>query len=100
MPQGGMLSSSPRQSTPRAALTGDFTLRSSQVSDEYFDKYRFESDPVLLRAMAELMLPLMPEGTGLLGGLELGGIPIVTDAQLADRHTRWVCSTSERKFIV
>jgi|APMI01.1.fsa_nt_gi orotate phosphoribosyltransferase len=59
-------------------LTGEFTLRSGQVATEYFDKYRFESDPVLLRAVAEQMVPLVPEGTELLGGLELGGIPIVT----------------------
>lgn len=59
-------------------LTGEFTLRSGQVASEYFDKYRFESDPVLLRTMAEMMVPVVPEGTELLGGLELGGVPIVT----------------------
>jgi orotate phosphoribosyltransferase len=26
-------------------LTGEFTLRSGQVSNEYFDKYLFEGDP-------------------------------------------------------
>ena len=31
-----------------AHLTGTFTLRSGVVSHEYFDKYRFESDPALL----------------------------------------------------
>ncbi len=59
-------------------LTGEFTLRSGRTSTEYFDKYRFESDPVLLRAVAEAMVPLVPADTDLLGGLELGGIPIVT----------------------
>lgn len=59
-------------------LTGEFTLRSGLLATEYFDKYRFESDPVLLRAVAEHMVPLVPDGTDLLGGLELGGIPIVT----------------------
>ena len=34
-------------------LTGTFTLRSGAVSHEYFDKYRFESDPELLRDIAE-----------------------------------------------
>ncbi|MGZ4681063.1 MAG: orotate phosphoribosyltransferase, partial [Acidimicrobiales bacterium] len=28
-------------------LTGRFELRSGQVSDQYFDKYLFEADPVL-----------------------------------------------------
>jgi orotate phosphoribosyltransferase len=59
-------------------LTGEFTLRSGQVSSEYFDKYLFESDPRLLHRVAQQMLDLLPADTELLGGLELGGIPIVT----------------------
>lgn len=59
-------------------LTGEFTLRSGQVASEYFDKYLFESDPALLARVADQMVALVPEGTELLGGLELGGIPIVT----------------------
>ncbi|WP_030483896.1 orotate phosphoribosyltransferase [Nocardioides aequoreus] len=59
-------------------LTGEFTLRSGQVSTEYFDKYLFESDPALLARVVAQMEPLLPEGTELLGGLELGGVPIAT----------------------
>jgi orotate phosphoribosyltransferase len=59
-------------------LTGEFVLRSGQVTDEYFDKYLFETDPVLLRRVTERMVGLVPHDTDLLGGLELGGIPIVT----------------------
>jgi orotate phosphoribosyltransferase len=59
-------------------LTGEFTLRSGQVASEYFDKYLFETDPDLLARVATAMVPLLPEGTELLGGLEMGGIPIVT----------------------
>ena len=59
-------------------LTGEFTLRSGQVSSEYFDKYLFESDPTLLGRVADEMVALVPDGTDLLGGLELGGIPIAT----------------------
>jgi len=61
-----------------AHLTGTFTLRSGVVSDEYFDKYRFESEPELVRAIAEAMAPLVPPGVDALAGLELGGIPLVT----------------------
>lgn len=61
-----------------AHLTGEFTLRSGTVSHEYFDKYLFEADPVLLRDICEAMAPLVPAGTEALAGLELGGIPIVT----------------------
>lgn len=59
-------------------LTGSFTLRSGQVAAEYFDKYLFETDPQLLARVAAQMVPLIPAGTDLLGGLELGGIPLVT----------------------
>src|SRR2546423_345047 len=56
-------------------LTGSFVLRSGATSSEYFDKYRFESDPRLLRELAEAMAGLLPQGTGGLAGLELGGVP-------------------------
>ena len=59
-------------------LSGEFTLRSGQVSQEYFDKYLFESDPALLDRVATAMVGLLPDDTELLGGLEMGGIPLVT----------------------
>ena len=61
-----------------AHLTGTFTLRSGAVSHEYFDKYRFESDPALLRAIAEAAADLVPTGSDVLAGLELGGVPLAT----------------------
>lgn len=60
----------------RSHLTGSFLLRSGAVSSEYFDKYRFEADPRLLRALAEALAELVPEGTEVLAGLELGGVPL------------------------
>ncbi|QCW52653.1 orotate phosphoribosyltransferase [Nocardioides dongxiaopingii] len=59
-------------------LTGEFTLRSGQVSHEYFDKYLFEADPLLLGRVAREMIQVIPQDTELLGGLEMGGIPIAT----------------------
>lgn len=59
-------------------LTGEFKLRSGITATEYFDKYQFEGDPVLLDAIAEAMVPLVPAGTEVLAGLEMGGIPVVT----------------------
>ena len=61
-----------------AQLSGSFTLRSGKVSNTYFDKYRFEADPVLLRDIAVEMARLVPAGTEVLAGLEMGGIPVVT----------------------
>lgn len=65
-----------------AHLEGEFLLRSGQVSHEYFDKYRFESDPELLAAIAEQMEALLPDGTQWLAGLELGGVPLATALSL------------------
>jgi orotate phosphoribosyltransferase len=62
----------------RTHLTGEFVLRSGVTSNEYFDKYLFEADPVLLRTICEHLVPLVPEGTEALAGLELGGVPIAT----------------------
>ena len=59
-------------------LEGEFRLRSGIVADYYFDKYRFEADPRLLRAIAEALVPLVPPKTEALAGLELGGVPIAT----------------------
>jgi orotate phosphoribosyltransferase len=61
-----------------ARLTGRFVLRSGAVSDTYFDKFRFESDPALLRRVAKRMLALIAPDTDALAGLELGGVPIAT----------------------
>lgn len=66
-----------------AHLTGTFTLRSGQTATEYFDKYRFEADPALLRDIAEAMAPMVPDGIDALAGLELGGVPIATALSLA-----------------
>jgi orotate phosphoribosyltransferase len=63
-------------------LTGEFKLRSGLTSKEYFDKYRFEAQPRLLKAIAAAMKPLIPAGTQVLAGLEMGGIPIATALSL------------------
>jgi len=62
----------------RSHITGEFLLRSGVKSNEYFDKYLFESDPRLLKAIAEALVPLVPPGMDALAGLEMGGIPIAT----------------------
>jgi len=66
-----------------ARLKGKFKLRSGHVSSEYFDKYRFEAQPALLRRVAAEMLALLPPDAEVLAGLELGGVPIATAMSLA-----------------
>jgi orotate phosphoribosyltransferase len=70
-------------------LTGTFTLRSGRTASEYFDKYRFEADPVLLDALAAELAKLVPGGIEVLAGLEMGGIAIVT---ALGRHTGLPCA--------
>lgn len=59
-----------------AHLTGTFRLRSGATSSEYFDKYRFESEPRLLASIAEAIAETLPPGVDALAGLELGGVPL------------------------
>lgn len=66
-----------------AHLQGDFLLRSGQRSSEYFDKYRFESQPILLQEIALQMKKLIPPDTEVLAALEMGGIPVGTALSLA-----------------
>jgi orotate phosphoribosyltransferase len=67
-----------------AHLTGSFKLRSGAVSNEYFDKYAFESDPALLRDVAAALAELVPDDAQALAGLELGGVPLAT---MVSQHT-------------
>ena len=60
----------------RAHTTGKFRLRSGVVSNEYFDKYQFESDPRLLREIAVELVKLLPTDVEVLAGLEVGGVPL------------------------
>ena len=63
-------------------LSGHFRLRSGLESRTYFDKYQFECRPDMLRAIVERMSDLIPPGTELLAGLELGGVPLAAALSL------------------
>ncbi|MGH2458441.1 MAG: orotate phosphoribosyltransferase [Chloroflexota bacterium] len=66
-----------------ALLRGQFVLRSGAISSVYWDKYRFESDPTLLVAIADAMRDILPDSFDRLAGLELGGIPLATALSIA-----------------
>ena len=70
-------------------LTGEFVLRSGRTATEYFDKYQFEADPVLLDEVGSALAALVPPGTEVLAGLEMGGIAVVT---ALGRHTGLPCA--------
>ncbi len=63
-------------------LNGEFRLRSGQISSHYFDKYQFESNPLLLKQLAKEMVKKISPGTEILAGLELGGVPLATAISL------------------
>jgi orotate phosphoribosyltransferase len=70
----------------RALLEGEFTLRSGRRSDYYLDKYRFETDPELLRALGERLAAVArqaePELTRL-AGPALGAVALAASASMA-----------------
>ena len=66
-----------------ATLTGSFLLRSGQTTSTYFQKYRLEADPELLKRVADEMIPLLPSNVDVLAGLELGGVPIAPAISLS-----------------
>lgn len=72
-----------RQLVAVAYLKGDFLLASGRRSQYYFDKYRFETRPDLLRAVAALMVQRIPPGTQRLAGPELGAVALAAAASLA-----------------
>lgn len=70
----------------RALLEGDFTLRSGKRSTWYLDKYRFETDPELLRALGERIADAVsehePEAVRL-AAPALGAVALAASAALA-----------------
>jgi orotate phosphoribosyltransferase len=72
----------------RAFLEGDFVLRSGRRSRFYLDKYRFETEPVLLEALGERIARAVAEhepDAVRLAGPELGAVPLAAAASLASR---------------
>ncbi len=70
----------------RALLEGDFVLRSGRRSTWYLDKYRFETDPELLRALgariADAVAAHEPEAIRL-AGPALGAVALAASAAMA-----------------
>jgi orotate phosphoribosyltransferase len=70
----------------RALLEGDFVLRSGRRSSWYLDKYRFETEPELLRGLGERLADAVrehePEAVRL-AGPALGAVALAASASLA-----------------
>ena len=66
-----------------AYLEGDFVLSSGKRSTYYLDKWRFETDPNLLREIAKAFAPLLPSPRpDRIAGIELGGVPLAVALSL------------------
>ncbi len=69
-----------------AYLEGDFVLRSGRRSTHYFDKYRFETQPELLRVIGERISAEVrqhADGATRLAGPALGAVALAAAASLA-----------------
>jgi orotate phosphoribosyltransferase len=70
----------------RALLEGDFVLRSGRRSSWYLDKYRFETEPEILRALgvrlAEAVREHEPDAARL-AGPALGAVALAASAAMA-----------------
>jgi orotate phosphoribosyltransferase len=70
----------------RALLEGDFVLRSGRTSSWYLDKYRFATEPEILRALGECFSEAVHEcepDAVRLAGPALGAVPLAASASMA-----------------
>ncbi len=66
-----------------AYLEGDFTLRSGRKSKYYLDKYLFETQPDILKALGEMFAGYVSDSTTLIAGAELGGVALAAATSMA-----------------
>jgi len=70
----------------RALLEGDFVLRSGKRSSFYLDKYRFETEPEILRAVGESLAEAVSEfepSAVRLAGPALGAVALAASTAMA-----------------
>lgn len=66
-----------------ALLRGEFTLRSGRKSNFYLDKYLFETQPDILRALGKLYAQKLPPAVDRIAGPELGAIALAAATAMA-----------------
>ncbi len=66
-----------------AYLEGDFLLRSGRRSNYYLDKYRFETQPDILRQLGAMFAEYVTPETTRIAGAELGGVSLAAAASMA-----------------
>lgn len=66
-----------------ALLRGEFTLRSGRKSSYYLDKYRFQTQPDVLRELGKLLAERVGPQVDRIAGAELGAVPLAAAAAMA-----------------
>ncbi|MFQ5964453.1 MAG: orotate phosphoribosyltransferase [Candidatus Scalinduaceae bacterium] len=59
-------------------IEGNFILSSGRRSKYIFDKYAFETRPIILEAIAKKMIKMISGNITKIAGMELGGVPLAT----------------------
>src|SRR5204862_7970510 len=66
-----------------ALLRGEFTLRSGRKSNYYLDKYRFETQPDVLRELGQMFAQRIGNHVDRIAGPELGAVALAAAASMA-----------------
>ncbi|MBV8780499.1 MAG: orotate phosphoribosyltransferase [Phycisphaerae bacterium] len=79
-------------------LHGDFTLRSGRKSKYYLDKYRFETQPDVLKALGELFAQRVTGSIQRIAGAELGAVPLAAAASMASGKPFVIIRNSKKDY--
>ncbi len=66
-----------------ALLHGEFTLRSGRKSNYYLDKYRFETQPQVLKELGAMFATHVSPGVDRIAGAELGAVALAAATSMA-----------------
>jgi orotate phosphoribosyltransferase len=81
-----------------AYLEGHFVLRSGKTSNYYLDKYLFETQPEILRDLADRFSKHVSADTDLVGGAELGGVPLAAAVSMKTNKPFIIIRNSKKDY--
>jgi orotate phosphoribosyltransferase len=79
-----------------AYLEGDFILRSGKRSKYYLDKYLFETQPDILKALGAELAKYVTSDVTLIAGAELGGVALAA-ATAMQTGKKWIIIRNSKK---
>ena len=77
-------------------LEGDFLLRSGKRSKYYMDKYLFETQPDILKALGTEFCKHLTDDVTLVAGAELGGVALAA-ATAMEANLPWIIIRNSKK---